>query len=239
MAETVESRLLRVRERIADAAIRAGRSPSEITLVAVSKFHPRSAVLEAIAAGVVHFGENRVQEAQQKFISLDERRSGRIRVDCLGHLQRNKARPAVELFSCVQSIDKTETAAALSTAASMAGVRIDILLELNATREATRHGYPSPESLIAEVGTISALPALRVRGLMTMAPFTNEELPIRRAFSELRETFELAKMRLDPSVATAFDTLSMGMSNDFPHAIAEGSTMVRVGTAIFGERTAE
>lgn len=243
MQQTIRERVDSVRERIESAAARAGRKSDDISLLAVSKFHPVESVLEAIEAGVTRFGENRVQEAVHKFETLESLRAGKITLDCVGHLQRNKAKTAVTLFSCIQSIDKLDTAEALSRAAADAGITIDILLELNTSHEVTKNGYENRGRLMDDAARIAALPGIRIRGVMTIAPFTQDEKAIRRSFGDLRETYEVLGGRHGGPAGDALsigaqlvDTLSMGMTNDFEIAIEEGSNLVRIGTAIFGER---
>jgi len=193
-------------------------------------------VQAAAEAGIALFGENRVQEAEAKYASLDLHSNLDLKASLhlIGHLQRNKAKTAAALFSCVQSIDKLETAEALDRAAANLGRSIDILLEVNTSGEESKSGYRSVERLLADLDRISDLPSLRIRGLMTIAPYTSEDAPVRRAFAQLRSLFErIAAL----GQSGAFDTLSMGMSNDYVAAIEEGSTLVRIGTAIFGERS--
>ena len=225
--------IARVRERIAAAAARAGRDPDGVRLMAVSKFHNREAVEEAYAAGIRLFGESRVQEAEEKFPELQVRHPD-IELHFIGSLQRNKAKRAAELFSCVQSADRDEILTELSRRAAALGRTLDILLELH-TGEDSKSGYPDFESLRKAVELAGSLPGLRFRGLMTMAPYTADPAPIKASFRTLRE--ERDRLRslypdTDPSV------LSMGMSNDFEIAVEEGATLVRVGTAIFGNRPA-
>ena len=196
--------------------------------MAVTKGQSAEAVRLALEAGLRMIGENRVQEAETK---LRNRPEG-CELHLIGHLQRNKARKAVGLFECVQSIDKMETAVALSRAAVAAARSIDVLLEKNSSGEETQSGYRDSGRLIDEVGRIAALEGLRVRGLMTIAPFTDEEALLRRAFGGLRELFARAR-----AVVSGLDVLSMGMSNDFEVAVEEGATIVRLGTALFGART--
>lgn len=220
----------RIRERIAAACARSGRAPGAITLLAVTKFHPREAVLAAYAAGVRVFGENRVQEAESKFASP----IGDARVHLLGHLQSNKAKKAAAIFHCVQSADSLAIIAELAKRAQAAERPLELLLELH-TGEESKSGFADADELARGLDLALASPFLRPRGLMTMAPYTDDEAAIRRSFIRCRQTFE----RLAPSAegaGAAWDTLSMGMTNDFETAIEEGSTMVRIGTAIFGER---
>lgn len=220
----------RIRERIGAASAKAGRAEGAVTLLAVTKFHPREAALAAYAAGVRVFGENRVQEAEAKFASpLND-----AKLHLLGHLQSNKAKKAALLFDCVQSADSLAIIAELAKRAQAAERPLELLLELH-TGEESKSGFADADELARGLELALESPFLRPRGLMTMAPYTDDEAAVRRSFSLCRRTFE----RLAPSAAragAAWDTLSMGMTNDFEAAIEEGSTMVRIGTAIFGER---
>jgi pyridoxal phosphate enzyme (YggS family) len=222
-----------IRERIAEAAKRAGRSAEDIVLVAVSKTHPPERIREAYSAGLRLFGENRVQEFGGKVAALADVR------DCewhmIGHLQTNKAGKAVELFGAVDSVDSVKLAEKLDAAARAMNKKLSVLIEINVGGEAAKSGV-APESQELEELLLAAprLKALRFRGLMTVPPFTDDPEGARPYFRRLRELrYAIAARRL-PAVGT--DVLSMGMSHDFEIAIEEGSTCVRVGTAIFGER---
>ncbi len=229
MEKVIVERLAEVRGRIAEAARRAGRDPGSIALMAVTKGFPREIVQEALAAGLSLFGENRVQEAEDKFVGL----AGPAELHLIGHLQRNKARNAAALVSCVQSIDKVETAVALDTRAAEQGKTIDILLELNTSGEASKSGFSSREELLYGLDAIVRLGSLRVRGLMTVGPLTDDAGKVRASFAHLRSLFD--ELRSGATIPR-FDMLSMGMSGDFELAIEEGSTLVRIGTALFGQR---
>ena len=226
----LRARLTEARERVAAAAACAGRDASEVRILAVTKTQPRSLVEAAVAAGLDLIGENRVQEAVAKLTPAPPG----AELHLIGHLQRNKARAAAALFHTVQSIDKVETAAALQQALTRAehSERVmDVLLELNTSGEAAKHGFSSDDELERAADAIAALDRIRVRGLMTMATWSGEEHVVRGCFQRLRLLFE----RLAPG-RPAFDTLSMGMSGDFELAIEEGATLVRLGTVLFGER---
>ncbi len=233
----ISDAVARIRERIFAASARAGRAEDAVTLLAVTKFHPREAAIAAYAAGVRFFGENRVQEAEAKFTSpVADAASplGAAKLHLLGHLQSNKAKKAALLFDCVESADSLSIIAELAKRAQAAERALELLLELH-TGEESKSGFADPDELARGLELALASPYLRPRGLMTMAPYTDDETAVRRSFIICRETFE----RLAPAAAragAAWDTLSMGMTNDFETAIAEGSTMVRIGTAIFGER---
>jgi len=222
-------RVAAVRDRIAAAAARSGRAAADVRLMAVTKTFPRETVLAAAAAGLGLFGENRVQEAEEKFTDIG--------LDCelhlIGHLQRNKAKTAAGLFSWVQSIDKTETARALDSRCAERGSTMNVLLELNTSGEQSKSGFLSRDDLLAALDAIRGLEHLRLRGLMTVGPLTTDETAVRGSFAALRTLFE--EIRTAHGLA-GFDTLSMGMSGDFEIAIEEGSTLVRIGSALFGHR---
>jgi pyridoxal phosphate enzyme (YggS family) len=233
--EAVRTRLreniLEIRLRIAAASERAGRAGETpyVRLMAVTKTISRDLVEAAAAEGIDLFGENRVLEAGEKYSGLN----GEYSLHLIGHLQRNKARDAAALFHCVQSVDKVETAEALSRQCSLMGRQMDILLEMNTSGEETKSGVRTRDELLSCLDAVLRLPGLKIRGLMTVGPLTGDQKLVRRAFSTLSGLFqELAGQRL-PS----FDTLSMGMSGDFETAIEEGSTLVRIGTAIFDPRS--
>jgi PLP dependent protein len=226
---SLSASLSAIRQRIADAARTSGRDPSSVRLMAVTKGFPRDVVLEARAVGLSLFGENKVQEAEEKFIDL----SGDYELHLIGHLQRNKARTASGLFSCVQSIDKLDTAVALDSRCADRGRSLDVLLELNTSGEPSKSGFLSREDLLRALEGIAKLPRLTVRGLMTVGPLTDDQRKIRDSFASLRGLFEEVR---SGAGFPSFDTLSMGMSGDFEAAIEEGSTLVRIGTALFGQR---
>jgi len=214
-------------KRIERACEKAGRDPKEVSLTAVSKGHPPEAVAALAAAGHDLFGENRVQEAKAK---IPECPSG-LRWHMIGHLQTNKARDAVRLFEVVQSVDSLKLARELDKQAEKRGRVLPVLLEVNAAGEASKYGF-SPERLLAELEEINRLPRLEIHGLMTMAPWTKDPEKVRPVFVRVREL----KKRCEEKLGAPLAHLSMGMSGDFEVAVEEGSTIVRVGTAIFGER---
>lgn len=230
MVEALRSNLARAKERIARAASRSGRAPESVRLMAVTKGFPLDVVREALEAGLTLLGENRVQEAEQKFTGL----AGAWELHLIGHLQRNKARAASGLFACVQSIDKLETAQTLARCAADRGKTVDVLIELNTSEEQSKSGYRGTEALFSDLERIAGLSGLRPRGLMTVGPLAAEADRIRAAFASLREAFAESGRRLG---LPHFDTLSMGMSGDYEIAIEEGATLVRLGTALFGERS--
>jgi pyridoxal phosphate enzyme (YggS family) len=219
----IADNLMEVRSRIAAAAARAGRAPSDIVLVAVSKTRSVDEVRAAVEAGVTDLGENYVQEAHDKVAGCPD-----ATWHMIGHLQSNKAKAAVELFDVVQSVDSAKIAAELDKRAASAGKRLDVLIEVAISKEESKSGI-EPEQTLALAERIGGLESLRLRGLMGMPPWLTDPEELRPYFVRLRELFG----RL-PEPNREF--LSMGMSGDFETAIEEGSNMVRIGTAIFGPR---
>ncbi len=213
--------LASVRDQIATACRRAGRTPGEVTLVGISKGFPAEAAAEAFAAGLRDLGENRIQEAAPK-IEMVGAEGMRPRWHLVGHLQTNKAKTAVELFAIIQSVDSVRLAQALSRRSREV---VPILLEVNIAQEASKFGF-APQEVAAALPAISALPNLDVRGLMTVAPQAVDPEAVRPVFRCLRELRDELGLR----------ELSMGMTDDFEVAIEEGATIVRVGRAIFGPR---
>ncbi len=225
----IETNLRQVRDRIAAAAARAGRDPESVLLVAVTKNVPPDRINEAIRAGAPAIGENRVQEAESKWPEI---LAGPER-HMVGSLQRNKAGKAVELFDRIQSIDSVRLAEAVSRRAEAAGRKIPVLVEVNVSGEESKAGV-DPEGVRGLLDGIAGLPGILPDGLMTIGPLTGDAERIRAAFRSLRRLFDA--LRSDPVGGIAMRHLSMGMSEDFEIAVEEGATMVRVGTAIFGER---
>ena len=230
---SITANISSIRERITAAAHRAGRNPDEIALMAVSKTQPPERIREAYDVGVRLFGENRVQEFAAKAEALRDLQAARWHM--IGHLQTNKAAKTAELFRAVDSVDSLKLAEKLDAAARALGKKLDVLIEIKVGGEAPKSGVAS-DSLELEGLLVAApgLEALVLRGLMTVPPFTDDPQKARPYFRKLRELRDVIATRKLPSVA--MDELSMGMSHDFEVAIEEGSTCVRVGTAIFGER---
>jgi len=226
----IRERIERVRGQIADAAARAGRDPSAITLIGVSKTRPAEDVAEAVTEGLEQFGENRVQEAAEKVDRVRELLGRDPSWHLIGTLQRNKARQALELFGLIQSVDTVRLAEALSARAE--GRRVPILLEVYLGDDAARPGF-RPADVDAALVAMHDLPGLEVRGLMTVAPLGLTQDQTRQSFRQLRELRDALSLR---HADLSLDQLSMGMSEDFALAIEEGATMIRVGRAIFGER---
>lgn len=224
IADTLQA----VRNRIVDAARAAGRSPEEITLLAVSKTKPLSAVLAAYAAGQHHFGENYAQEGVDKLlaaVSLPE-----LVWHFIGPLQSNKTRLVAEHFHWVHSVDRLKIAERLSAQRPAHLPPLQVCVQVNVSGEQSKSGC-SPEAVGELSHAVAALPRLQLRGLMTIPEATNDHAAQHLAFRRLREIREMLQAQ-----GLAVDTLSMGMSHDLEAAIAEGATMVRIGTAIFGER---
>ena len=218
--------LTRIRARIEDAARRSGRAPSAVTLIGVTKAVPVERIRDALARGLADVGENRVQEAQAKRAALD----APARWHLIGHLQRNKAKDAVELFDLIHSVDSPVLLEALERHAAARGRRVELLLQVNVSGEAAKHGCrPEDASALAEAA--GACPHVVCRGLMTLAPFSTNPEEARPHFRRLRELRD----HLQATVHSPL-VLSMGMSQDFEVAIEEGADLVRIGTALFGDR---
>lgn len=226
--DDIASRLARVQERIAEAADKSGRSPNDIELVAVSKTHAAEKVQAAVEAGQLLFGESRVQEARGKIPLLPSR----LRWHFIGHLQKNKIRHALPLFELFHGIDSLALSQDMQRIAAEEGLQPRILLEVNLAGEASKHGF-GPETLRRDLEAVLSLGRLTVEGLMTIPPLASEPEASRRYFVALRELRD----QLEAEFHVRLPQLSMGMSDDFPIAIEEGATLVRVGSAIFGERS--
>ena len=227
--EQLAANIAHVRSAIAETAQRAGRSADEITLVAVSKTMPVELVQMAYNLGVTDFGENRVQEALPKIETFHPQG---VRWHMIGHLQSNKAAKVVGQFSYVQSVDSLHLAQVLNQHAGAHGIRLPVLLEVNVSGEASKEGMP-PAQTLELARQVVELPAIQVEGLMTIAPLVEDPETVRPIFRELR----LLRDRLRTTLpASSWRHLSMGMTDDYPVAIEEGATIVRIGRAIFGER---
>src|ERR1051325_2453480 len=223
LAENIAS----VQKRIAAACERANRAPGSVALLAVSKNHSPEAINEAAKLGLTLFGENKDQEAKAKIPSC----SGRLRWHMIGHLQTNKCRDAVDLFEMIQGVDSLRLAEEINRRAEQASRTIPILLEINAGGEASKFGY-RPEQLLSELRQLNELPRLEIQGLMTVPPWTPNQEKVRPIFRQLREL----KTKCEEILGVPLQHLSMGMTGDFEVAIEEGATIVRIGTALFGER---
>jgi len=221
-------RIGEIKENIALAEKKSGRGLGSVKLMAVSKTRTRDEVLDAIKLGFTLFGENRVIEAVEKFSGIEN-----VKVDLIGHLQSNKVSKAVPFFNTIESVDSFKLAKKISDRAVLNGVVQDILLEQNCSGESSKSGFLSTIDLFKNCETIRLLPGLRIMGLMTIAPNSDNEKDIRASFSLLRDNFE--KLKKSEGLSW-MDILSMGMSNDYVIAIEEGSSLVRLGRTIFGER---
>ncbi len=231
--ENIKEKLEALKNRINLAEKKSGRSEGSVKLMAVSKFHPAEAVLKAYDAGQLLFGENRVQEASQKFPPLIEDHP-EIQLHMIGQLQSNKVKKVVEFASCIQSVDRLELLREIEKQCTKLDKKIKILFEIH-TGEESKSGYTSEADLLESIEACSRGEFTHIipNGFMTMAPFTEDEKLIRNSFIKLRKLSEKLKLQFPGLPLTE---LSMGMSGDFEIAIEEGSTLVRVGTAIFGER---
>jgi len=224
--DDLSTRLATLQNAIASAAKKAGRDFSEIELLAVSKTQPVEAIQEAMRAGLTHFGENKVQEARGKIETL-----GRGVWHLIGHLQGNKAKDAARLFDSIDSVDRAELAAEINHRAEDLGKTQNVLLQVNIAGESTKFGC-APAAARALAEAINARPRLCLRGLMTIPPYSPDPEKSRPHFAGLR----LLRDQLETDTGLKLPELSMGMSGDFAIAIEEGSTCVRIGTALFGER---
>jgi hypothetical protein len=226
--ENVAENLERVRAQISEAVKRSGRSPDELELVAISKTHEAEKVRAAFDAGQQLFGESRVQEARAKIPLLPSA----ARWHFVGRLQRNKIRHALPLFELFHSVDSVDLAGDMNRIADEEGLRPRVLLEVNVAGEGSKIGF-APEKLSEQMETLLELPRLTIEGLMTIPPLAPEAEASRKYFSRLRELRDKFAGQFEVSLPH----LSMGMTGDFMVAIEEGATLVRVGTAIFGQRT--
>jgi pyridoxal phosphate enzyme (YggS family) len=233
---TIAIAMERIEERIQNACARSGRERSEVRLMGVSKFHTLPEIEDAWNAGLRLFGENRVQEAAEKF-SVFKARRPETELHLIGSLQRNKAKAAVSLFDAIDSVDREaliDELAALTSAplTSVPKQALPILLELH-TAEDSKSGFPDLDSLYRAAERVYTFPGLASGGLMTLAPFTSDERLIRASFRALVKARDKLAARFPDR---DWSCLSMGMSNDFEIAIEEGATLIRIGTALFGER---
>ena len=224
LAENLE----KIQQRIHAAGERAGRDPSSVQLLAVTKSHPPETVAAAAQLGLNLFGENKVQEAKAKIPLCP----GRLRWHFIGHLQSNKCRDAVELFEMIQGVDSLPLAQEIARRAESAAKTMPVLLEVNVAGEASKFGY-APVKLLAELKAINALPRIEIHGLMAVPPWSDDPEKSRPHFRQLREL----KAQCEQILGAPLPHLSMGMSDDFEVAVEEGATLVRIGTALFGPRS--
>jgi pyridoxal phosphate enzyme (YggS family) len=225
---SIAENLERVREQIASAAAKSGRSPDDIELVAITKTHPAEKVRNAIEAGQILFGESRVQEARAKIPEVPSN----IRWHFVGHLQKNKVRQALPLFEMIHSVDSLALAEDINRIAEEEGLYPRVLLEVNVAGEGSKFGFVS-DQLREQMEALLALPRISIEGLMCIPPLAVESEDSRKFFAQIRELRD----SLEKEFSMNLPQLSMGMTQDFPIGIEEGATLVRVGTAIFGERS--
>jgi hypothetical protein len=237
----IAQNISRVRSSIEAACLRTNRDPASVTLIAVSKTHSAEEILEAAAAGLQHFGENRVEEAESKILAVNRVFDEPLTWHMIGHVQSRKAKDVLPLFNYIHSVDTVKLAAKFSALAVEAGQTGKVLLEVNVSGEEAKYGFQAAHwkddntvrrVLWGEIGQILALPGLEVCGLMTMAPIAEDPETVRPVFTRL---YDLRKT-LANEFQIALPELSMGMTDDYMIAVEEGATMVRVGRAIFGER---
>lgn len=229
----IKDNVLKVMSDMHSACKAAGRNPSEVTLVGVTKFAPLEAIQEAIDAGILHVAENRVQEAEKKFPSLLAKNPN-LTTHIIGHLQSNKSKDAITVCSYIQSVDSLKLAAEIEKQAVKLNKIANILVQINTAREEQKFGA-TPEEAYDLVEKIGQLPHVRIKGFMTMAPYTEDLGIVRKTFADLRIIRDGVVERFSGHSNIETKILSMGMSGDYKIAIEEGSTMVRVGSAIFKE----
>jgi pyridoxal phosphate enzyme (YggS family) len=226
---TITENIRSINKMISDTALKCGRLPEEITLMAVSKTKPMAMIDEAYQAGMRLFGENRVQEAVEKRSKL----SPDAEIHLIGHLQSNKVKQSVGKFSCIQSVDSLKLAEKINSCAESMDIIQKILIEIKTSDEETKSGFTNEQSYFKTLAQIQKMKNIQVCGLMTIAPFTEDSQAIREAFRKCKNLFDTSReMYKDGN----FTILSMGMSGDFQIAIEEGATLIRVGSSIFGTR---
>ncbi len=226
---SISSNLQSIRNSIASTAYACNRDPAHIKLLAVSKRHSKASIQEAVDAGQMYFGENYIQEAQEKCLAFKD-----IAFHFIGHVQSNKAKLAAELFRMVETVDSLKLAKALNKHLEIINKNLDILIQVNIGNDPKKYGV-APKDTIPFLQNIQALSRVRIKGLMTMPPFSSDPEETRSYFRALRQlSIDCGKQELFYNNEKI--ELSMGMSHDFKIAIEEGSTSIRVGTAIFGER---
>ena len=228
MKELISQNLRQLYGRIAEACETSERDTDDITIVAVTKTHPAGVIRHAIAAGLRDIGESRIQEAEPKILEIDRQ----ARFHLIGHLQSNKVKKAVELFDIIQSVDSLRLANEISRRAAEIERTIECLIEVNCSGEEQKQGV-EPDNCLELLRQVDALDNIRLTGLMTIAPYVDDEYKIRAAFARCRKLWKQGQ----DIVGEEFDTLSMGMTSDFEAAISECATMIRIGSALFGPRT--
>lgn len=235
---TIAERIDELRRRIAESAARCGRKPEDIGIIAVTKTHPVDFIHEAFAAGLTHFGENKVQEAKEKFSHIDSSRiTAPITRHLIGHLQTNKVRQAVEIFDVIHSVDSIRLATEIDKRAYTKDRVMPVLIQVNTSREKSKYGI-DPDETLKLIKQVAEFKNVKITGLMTIGALTastsNDPEKVRSFFKRLRELRDFIADQKIPNVDMR--ELSMGMSHDFETAIEEGATMIRIGTVIFGKR---
>ncbi len=229
----IKENVIKVQNQIQEACYHTGRKPEEVTLVAVTKLAPLEAIQEAIDAGIINIAENRVQEAEKKFPPLLIK-NPQVRSHIIGHLQTNKAKDAIKVCFLVQSVDSLKLADEIEKQAAKSEKAVEVLVQFNTACEEQKHGA-EPQEALSLIESISQLSHVQIKGLMCMAPYIKDQGIIRKAFSDLRGIRDQIRQRFAGHARVETGILSMGMSGDYKIAIEEGSTMVRVGSAIFKE----
>lgn len=227
--DQINERLAQVKERIRNAAVRSGRSAEDITLVAVTKTQSVETLELAYEAGIRTVGENRVQELNAKWPNFENRFEWHL----IGHLQTNKVKYIIDKVALIHSVDSLKLAKEISKQAEKSGVVMPILIQVNPAEEASKFGL-STDEVASLVKAASELPGINIKGLMTIAPFVEDEVFLRQVFREMRQIFDYLKSQALPGVDMKY--LSMGMTHDFEIAVEEGANMVRIGSGLFGER---
>ncbi len=235
---TVTENFLRVKEEISEVCHKIGRNPQEVTLIGVTKFTPNEAIQEAIDAGLTDIAENKVQEGQKKYFGLKPGPTGVLRRHCIGHLQTNKAKDALKIFDLIQSVDSLKLALEIQKQSQKLNKPAEILIQINTAGEEQKFGAGKSAGLTL-IEEIAKLSGLKILGLMTMAPFTDDEKIIRQTFKDLRDIRDEALVRFKGQSNVQMKFLSMGMSGDYRIALEEGSNMVRIGRAIFAAQASE
>jgi hypothetical protein len=227
----IQDRISQLQSDISLTCARLGRNPEEIALVGVTKFAGEDKISQALDAGLINVGENKVQEAQRKYPALKSKYPD-VKLHMIGHLQTNKVKAALEIFDVIQSVDSLKLAQAIQIQAERLNHDVDIFVQVNTSGEEQKFGM-TPDEALTLIGQIAELNRSRIKGLMTMAPFIDDEVVIRDCFRTLKIIFDQAKERFVGHPRVDMKHLSMGMTDDYQIAIEEGSNMVRIGRKIF------
>ena len=230
----IQENVAQILQNISSICAKLGRDPKSVTLIGVTKTADVSKIKEAIDAGIAHIGENKVQEGQNKFPSLEQLTGKKVTKHLIGHLQTNKAKHALKFFDLIQSVDSFKLAEEIDKQAEKLGRSADILVQIKTSGEEQKFGA-GPSEALELIEQISQLKNIRILGLMTMAPFTEDETQIRPCFQALREIRDQAQKKFAGQEKVQMKYLSMGMTDDYKIALEEGSNMVRIGRAIFKE----